>query len=108
MAASTPAGPEAIPCRRAALSRFWSRAVRARKEVLCPSSAKPFSYTAFRAMPSARAFRRAVSSGVSSAKRPLTRSPGLQAGRLAHSTRKEAASRSTVSTRRTARTLPGE
>ena len=41
--ASTPAGPEAIPCRRAALSRFWSRAVRARKEVLCPSSAKPFS-----------------------------------------------------------------
>ena len=31
-------------------------------------------------MPSARAFRREVSSGVSSAKRPLTRSPGLQAG----------------------------
>ena len=53
VAASTPAGPCAIPLRRAALSRLWSRAVLARKLSLGPRCFIPERYSPLRAMPSA-------------------------------------------------------
>ncbi len=78
MAASTPAGPDAIPAAGRALSRFWSGPSGRGSEVLCPSSAKPFSIS--RVQGNAVGIGGPVSIRVLPAQRARDPLPGLHSG----------------------------
>ena len=81
--------------------------LQALKLLLLPSRAKACGSLAHSTTPSAKRVVWSAGSGASSAKRPSTRSPASQTGRVSHSTRNSAARPLPRSTRSTASTIPG-